>query len=536
MLILAMLPESIPHYSVGPFFGFAANAVMAILCLVILALYRHYRPLRSLFSFYLFLTFCFLGWVIYGLQKSEESILLGYRIDYASLALLPACWVWLISALFDEGQGKLVWVVTGISVLLAALVLLGKGPYLLGLPLEPDPMTMTILRPQSKLLRPLIQSYCLVVCLFYLIMIVARLWRFKNQPRVYLMSVAIGLLFWFLGGLHDAIRSTGMAVPNKGQVLWFASFWLSIFLTIAVTLHFRSLEQAVREARDTFERFVPPAYLRRIATDGLGSIRLGEADQQWATILCCDIRGFTALSERLNPSELVSFVNRLLERMTRIVDGWQGVIDKFLGDAVLCIFEGADSAERAVACGVNMLSTMNSFNAEENRASDDVVQIGIGLHTGPVILGTIGSSERMDSTVLGLTVNLAKRLEEITRPLGVDMLISDQVAHRLPEGHRHRFRKLGEVSIKGCSAPLTLIEVYDQDPPEIRNLKDRIGPIMAEGIKLFEANHLDAALSKFHEAQAIFPQDLPLRLLSTSLEQALKQGHMAKEKALLDFR
>jgi class 3 adenylate cyclase len=222
--------------------------------------------------------------------------------------------------------------------------------------------------------------------------------------------------------------------------------------------------------------------------------------------------------------------------MTRIVDRWQGVIDKFLGDAVLCLFEGADSAERAVACGVNMLSAIHSFNAEENRASDDMVQIGIGLHTGPVILGTIGSPKRMDSTVLGLTVNLAKRLEEITKPLGVDMLISDQVAHLLPEGHRHRFRKLGDVLVKGCSVPLTIIEVYDQDQPEIRNLKDRIGPIMAEGIELFESNRFDAASSKFQEAQSIFPQDLPLRLLSASSGQALKRGPVVKGKVLLDFR
>ena len=530
-----MLPESISHYSVGPFFGFAANLVMAILCLVILAVYHHYRPLRSLFFFYLVLAFCFLGWMIHGLQKSEASILLWYRIYYTALAFLPACWVWFNSALFNERQRPLLWAVTGISLILAVLALLGKGIYLFGLPLEPDPIVRSILRPQSKLLRPLVHLYCLSVCLFYLGLLTNRFHRFKGKRPAYLLPVGIGLLFWFLGGLHDAIRSAGIAVPMKEQILWFTSFWLSIFLTIAVTLHFRSLEQAVREARDVFERFVPPAYLRRIATEGLGSIRLGEADQQEVTILCCDIRGFTSLSERLNPSELVSFINQFLERMTRVINECQGVIDKFIGDAVLCIFEGADSAERAVACGVKMLSAVKSFNAEEDRLRDETVQIGIGLHTGTVILGTIGSSKRMDSTVLGLTVNLAKRLEEITKPLGVNMLISNQVAHQLPNGHGHRLRKLGEVSVKGCSTPLFVVEVYDFDPPEIRNLKDRIGPIMAEGIELFEANQIDRALSKFREAQSIFPQDLPLRLLINSLGQALEQGHAIKRKVLLDF-
>jgi class 3 adenylate cyclase len=339
-----------------------------------------------------------------------------------------------------------------------------------------------------------------------------------------------------LGGLHDAIRSTGVILFSKDQVLWFTSFWLSILLTIAVALHFRSLEQAVREARDVFERFVPPAYLRRIAAKGLGSIRLGEADQQWVTILCCDIRGFTFLSERLNPSQLVAFVNQLFERITSVVNGWQGVIDKFLGDAVLCIFEEPRSAERAVACGLDMLSAVNSFNSEKNLTADQAVKIGIGVHTGPVILGTIGSSDRMDSTVLGLTVNLAKRLEEVTKPLGVDMIISDQVANRLPTGHNDRLRKFGEVLVRGYSEPVAIAEVYNHDPQELRDIKDRIKPIMSEGIDLFEADRFEDALSKFQEAQTLFPQDLPLQLLITSLRQALEQGQKVKGAILLDFR
>jgi len=359
------------------------------------------------------------------------------------------------------------------SLILAAIALLGKGPLFLGLPLEPDRIAANIFRPQSQFLRPLILYFCLIACLFYFSLIMIRVWRFKDQ-RTYLLPVATGLFIWFLGGIHDSLRVAGVTILIKDQILWFTSFWLSIFLTIAVALHFRSLEQAVREARDVFERFVPPAYLRRIATEGLGSIRLGEAVQQWVTILCCDIRGFTPLSERLNPSQLVAFVNQLLERITSVVNKWGGVIDKFLGDAVLCIFEEPNSAERAVACGLDMLSTVKSFNAEKNLLTDQTVRISIGIHTGPVILGTIGSSDRMDSTVLGLTVNLAKRLEETTRPLGLEMLISDQVVNRLPPGHNYRLRKLGEISVKGYSAPVPVAEVYNYDPPEERNLNDQI--------------------------------------------------------------
>ena len=531
-----MQPESIPHFSVGPLFGLAANGVMSILCLVTSALYRHYRPLRSLFLFYLFITFCFLGWVVYGFQKSPESILLGYRILYAALALLPASWFWFYSALSNEKAGWQSWIVTGISFLLAITALWGKGPLLFGLPLETDQLAVNILRPQSKFLRPLIQSFCLVACLFYFLLIIERFRRFKDQRPVYLLPAGIGLLIWFLGGLHDAIRTIGVSILVKDQVLWFASIWLSIFLTIAIALHFRSLEQAVREARDVFEHFVPPAYLRRIAAQGLRSIRLGEADQQWVTVLSCDVRGFTALSERLAPSELISLINYFFERITQVVDWRQGVIDKFLGDMILCIFEGGDSAQRAVDCGVDILTVVKSINMEGNRPVDKTIEINIGIHAGPVILGTIGSPKRMDSTVLGLTVNLAKRIEEVTRHLGVEMLISEQVANPLSNGHGHKFRKLGEVSMKGSSTPIGIIEVYDQDSPEVRHLKDQIEPIMSEGIEFLKGGHLDTAMLNFKKAQAIFPQDLPLRLLIASLQKTLEQGQAIQGSALLDFR
>jgi adenylate cyclase len=531
-----LLPEFLPQYSVGPFFGFATNSVLALLCFITLILYHHYQPLRSLLSFYLLSTFLFLGWVIYGLQKSPETILLGYRIDLASLALLPASWAWFDSALSNKGFGWPLRAMAGIGFALAALALWGDGIWFLGLPLVPHEIEASILRPQSKLLRPLIHFFCLSVCISYFVLTLIRMNRFKSQRPTYLIPFGIGMLFWFVGGFHDAIRSAGVPVPIKGQILWFTSLWHSVFLTITVALHFRSLNQAIREARDVFERFVPPAYLRRIAAKGLKSIRLGEADQQNVTILCCDIRGFTSLSERTNPSELIALINHLFERITRVVDWRRGVIDKFLGDAILCIFEGADSSQRAVNCGVDILTVVNSINQDGSRPSDHIMRIGIGLHTGPVILGTIGSPKRMDSTVLGLTVNLAKRLEEVTRPLGVDMLISNQVADQLPINHGHRFRKLGEVFVKGSSTPIGIIEVYDQDPPEVRHLKDQIEPIVSEGIGLYKLGYLNAALSKFQEAQHLYSQDLPLLLLIHSIHQALKEGPAVKGMALLDFR
>jgi class 3 adenylate cyclase len=452
-----VLPNLIPHYSVGPFIGLIANAVMAILCLVTLNLYRQYRPLRSLFLFYLLSAFLFLGWVIYGFQKSHPSILWGYRIDLAALALLPASWAWFTSSLANMKLDRLSHAIIGISLILALMALAGQGSWFLGLPLVPHEVATGILRPQSKLLRPLIHFFTLIIGFFYCLTAARKL--LKREGPSYLLPFVSGMILWLLGGLHDILRSSGFPMPFGGQIFWFTSFWLSISLTLTVAIHFRSLEKTIRETRDVFEKFVPPAYLRRIANHGLGSIRPGQADQQWVTVLCCDIRGFTALSERLSPDQLVTLVNQLYEEIVHVVNVKQGVIDKFLGDAVLCIFEGTDSAQRAVTCGVEMLASVRTFNAKNDFSSDKTIQIGVGVHSGTVILGTIGSSERMDSTVLGLTVNLAKRIEELTKSLGVAMLISAEVVRHLPPAHPHQLRNLGEVSVKGHSTPLTVYEV-----------------------------------------------------------------------------
>ena len=115
------------------------------------------------------------------------------------------------------------------------------------------------------------------------------------------------------------------------------------------------------------------------------------------------------------------------------------------------------------------------------------------------------------------------------------MLISHQVAKRLPKGYNHYCRKLGEVRVRGGLTPLTIFEVYDQDRPEVRNLKDQIEPLMAEGIKLVRTGLLEAALTKFQEIQSTIPQDLPLRLLINSLRSTLEQGQTIRGAALFDL-
>ncbi len=244
-----MVPEFLPNFIVGPLCGLAAHANLTILCLVFSIIYSHYRPLRILCFFYLFITFVFLGWVIWGLQRSPESVLLGYRILYASLALLPATWFWFFSELFNERRRLLTWVVTGVGILFAVSALFGRGPLFFGLPLEPDPISFNFWRPQSKVLKVLIQGFCLGACILYCSLIFTKPLRFKELKRV-LIPVILGLLIWFLGGLNDALLASGVTFISEARLLWFASIWLTLFLTLAVALHFRSLERQVSQLQE----------------------------------------------------------------------------------------------------------------------------------------------------------------------------------------------------------------------------------------------------------------------------------------------
>jgi signal transduction histidine kinase len=253
-----VFPDSIPHFSIGPLIAFSGNAVISVLCFIACVIYRQYRPLQKLFLFSLSVTLCFLGWFIYALQRSLGSISLGYRTMFATLSLMPALWYWFYSALLNERRSFLIYSVTLISLLLSGLALFGHSPLLFGDTFEPDAIVANIMKPASKLLRPVILLYCLGACGFFFLLMIERLWRFRDQRSYYLIPAGLGLLLWLLGGINDTVRIWGVVFITGAQMLWFCSFWLSIFLTFAVGLHFRSLEREVADLQrahiDTLEQ------------------------------------------------------------------------------------------------------------------------------------------------------------------------------------------------------------------------------------------------------------------------------------------
>ncbi len=178
---------------------------------------------------------------------------------------------------------------------------------------------------------------------------------------------------------------------------------------------------------EKFHLFVPEQLLERIAPKGIESIQLGNVTEEELTILFCDIRGFTAIAESQEARETFEWLNAFFTKMNDCITSHGGFIDKYLGDAIMAVFDQPHShAINAIEAAVAMQESLQEFNASRQKYNlPDPVNIGTGIHTGIGMIGTLGSDRRMDSTVIGDVVNTASRLENLTKIYGCQIIVSE---------------------------------------------------------------------------------------------------------------
>src|SRR5919199_2275073 len=255
----------------------------------------------------------------------------------------------------------------------------------------------------------------------------------------------------------------------------------------------------------SFSRFVPRQFLQFLDKKSIADVQLGDQVQQEMSVLFSDIRDFTTLSETMTPQENFEFINGYLSHMGPVISVHQGFIDKYIGDAIMALFSGG--ADNAVKAGIAMLHQLTQYNQYRTHSGYVPIQIGIGINTGSLMLGTVGEQNRMDSTVISDAVNLASRLETLTKSYGVSLLISDHTFLRLQNPTDYAIRRIDEVKVKGKSEYVTIYEVFDADPPELKAAKLATLPTLAEAISFYLDNDYAAAAEHFAVCQQSCSQD-----------------------------
>jgi adenylate cyclase len=266
-----------------------------------------------------------------------------------------------------------------------------------------------------------------------------------------------------------------------------------------------------KRIRSTMARYMSPEVAEQLLA--AGETVLGGKDQK-VSVMFSDVRNFTSLSEALGARETVSMLNEYFERMVDVVLSHRGVLDKFIGDAVMALFgvpfNGAHDADDAVRVANAMFGALGELNRERRRAGKAPLDIGVGIATGIVVVGNIGSTRRMEYTAIGDPVNLASRLESATKYYGAKVLISESTRAELL--HTARLREIDRLRVQGKREPVAIYEAMDHLTEETF---PNLGPAVEhydEGIRLYRAREFKHALERFKEALTLNPGDRPSRL------------------------
>lgn len=260
--------------------------------------------------------------------------------------------------------------------------------------------------------------------------------------------------------------------------------------------------------KTAFQSYVAPELVEHIIED-FGKLALGGNKKQ-LTVLFSDIRGFTTYSEQLDPQDLVKFLNGYLSRMSNVILEEGGTIDKFIGDAIMAIFgapvENPEHAKKACMSALGMVRELQKMNTELKSQNKPPIDIGIGLNTGDMTVGNIGSERRFDYTVIGDSVNLGARLEGLNKYFGTHILVSEFTKNECSH-FEFIFREISTVKVKGKEKPVTIFELLE-DNTQIHRFQPLVDAYN-KGLSAFKEQNFTEAQTYFGKALELRPEDGP---------------------------
>jgi class 3 adenylate cyclase len=274
---------------------------------------------------------------------------------------------------------------------------------------------------------------------------------------------------------------------------------------------------------DVQSRFVPNELLRILDIDDLRRVRSGYRVERVMTVLISDIRGYTTMLEDMDVSEASNLAMGFLRAVEVPIISCNGMIQDVRGDEIVAVFESENDAVRA---GLAMMRSLRQHNRERVAHGSQELQAGIGINTGPVGVGLVGGVNRMVLTIIGDAVNLAARIESTTKRYGSALLISDKTYNRLANPDEFDIRRMERVMVVNRRKPVTIYEVFDEDPEPLRTAKRAAQPMFDLAFELFDAGDVDGARVAFEKCRDLLTDD-PVAPLHLAHCDAVARGEMS---------
>ena len=266
----------------------------------------------------------------------------------------------------------------------------------------------------------------------------------------------------------------------------------------------------LHKINSSYGRFLPHDFMKTLGKESIIDVKLGDHVEGEMTVLFSDIRSFTAISEGMSPEENFNFLNDYLSRCIPAIKDNKGFIDKYIGDAVMAIFP--KDPVNAVKASLDTMHLLKKYNKE--RAENDLfpINIGMGLHTGSLMLGTIGNEDRMDGTVISDAVNLASRVEGLSKMFGASIVVTENTLAGIQKPDEYNYRFLCKVQVKGKQKPVAIYEFFDGDPLNLIELKKKTKADFDAGLDHYFKKEFTKAAALFEQVLQLNPNDKTVRL------------------------
>ena len=274
---------------------------------------------------------------------------------------------------------------------------------------------------------------------------------------------------------------------------------------MSISIENAQLYEAQQRLIAAQRRFVPREFLESLDHRDIARVDPGEHIAKTMSVLFSDLRGFTPVAERMEPRDVIGLLNRYFGDMGPPIVAAGGFIDSFAGDEIKALFDcGADAAVRA---GVGMWRALEAFNARSAELGQPALAMGVGVNTGPVVLGTVGANDRLQCSVIGDTVNLASRIEQLTKLYHARMLIAEGTQRALRSPEIFSLRQVDRVAVKGKDVAIALYEVLDAEAPARREAKLATRERLQQAMAAYVGREFGAAQALFEQLCRDDPDD-----------------------------